>query len=175
LGAVVRELDFEELVELYDIRQALEPLAIRRATARITKEQLAAAETLARTMGQERDPAAWAALNHAFHRLLEEAAEAPFIESVLKGVRDVAAIYVAHTLINEPSRISSGNEEHFALLAAMREGDGNAAASILVAHLESTLQSVLKVRSGNGSPQTSFKARRSGDRDADGPSQRLAK
>lgn len=147
IGAVVRELNLDELVELYDIRKSLEPLAIRRAAARISDDELAAAAELAKEMERETDPAAWAELNRTFHALLEDAAEAPFIRSVLKGVQDIAAIYVAHSLIGQPSRILSGNKEHRALLTALRRRDGDAAAKVLIAHLDATLQSILKVRS----------------------------
>jgi DNA-binding GntR family transcriptional regulator len=150
IGAIVRELDVSELLELYEIRKALEPLAIRRAAARITSEELACASALAKEMETETDPAAWAGLNRKFHGILEEAAQTPLIQSVLKGVQDIAAIYVAHSLILEPSRIVSGNKEHRALLAALRRQDGNTAASLLVTHLDATLQAVLKTQSGNG-------------------------
>lgn len=144
IGAVVRELDFEELAELYEIRKVLESLAMQRAAARITREELAAAEALAAAMEQERDPTAWAVLNRTFHTMLEDAAHASFVQTVLKGVQDIAAMYVAHSLIMEPSRMTSGNQEHRALLAALGRGDGDAAASVLVEHLDATLQSVLK-------------------------------
>lgn len=150
IGAVVRELDIGELVELYDIRKALEPLAIQRAAARITPEEIAQAYALARQMEQESSPGAWAELNRKFHAIVENAAQAPFILSVLKGVQDISTIYVAHSLVLQPSRIVSGNKEHRALLAALRRHDGEAAASLIVAHLDSTLHAVLKAQSDNG-------------------------
>jgi DNA-binding GntR family transcriptional regulator len=146
VGAVVRELDLDEVVELYDVRKALEPLAIRRAATQITAEELADARALARQMETETDPAAWAELNHRFHAVLEDAARAPIIQSVLKTVRDIAAIYVAHSLIAHPGRTSSGNKEHRAILAALRRHDGDAAAALLVAHLDATLQAILRAR-----------------------------
>lgn len=164
IGAVVRELDFEELVELYDIRKAMEPLAIQRAAARITPGELSAAAALAKAMEQEGDPAAWAALNRTFHGQLEEAAHASFMLTVLKGVQDIAAIYVAHSLITEPGRMASGNKEHRALLAALERGDGDSAASILVAHLDSTLQSVLRDQSADSRSQDNPGGRRDGPR-----------
>jgi DNA-binding GntR family transcriptional regulator len=146
-----------ERLELYEIRKALEPLAIRRAAARITSEELARASALVNEMEAETDPAVWAGLNRKFHSILEEAAQTPLIQSVLKGVQDIAAIYVAHSLITEPGRIVSGNKEHRALLAALRRQDGNTAASLLVAHLDATLQAVLKTQSGNGRSVSSGK------------------
>jgi DNA-binding GntR family transcriptional regulator len=147
IGAVVRELSLDELVELYDLRKAIEPLSIRRAAARITKRELDEAQRLAREMENETDPARWAELNWQLHTVLEAAAAAPFIQSVLKSVQDIAAIYVAHSLTLRPDRIASGNKEHRALLAALRRHDEDGAAKQLVAHLESTLQAILKSRS----------------------------
>jgi DNA-binding GntR family transcriptional regulator len=143
MGAVVRELDVAELAELYDIRKSLEPLSIRRAAARITPGELARAQALADAMENESDPAAWAGLNRQFHASLEDVAHAPFIRSVLKGVQDIAAAYLAHSLILRPRLISTGNEQHRGLLAALRRGDPDAAAALLVAHLDCALRAIL--------------------------------
>ncbi len=148
IGAVVRVLDLAELAELYDVRKSLEPLAIRRAAARISAAEISAATELAGQMERETDPAAWAELNHEFHTMLEDAAGAPFIKSVLKNVQDIAAIYVAHSLIRQPGRMNSGNAEHRALLAALSRQDGDAAADVLIAHLDATLQSILAAHDG---------------------------
>jgi DNA-binding GntR family transcriptional regulator len=42
----------------------------------------------------------------------------------------------------------SGNAEHRALLAALSRQDGDAAAGVLVAHLDATLQSILSTQDG---------------------------
>jgi DNA-binding GntR family transcriptional regulator len=148
VGAVVRELSVTELTELYDIRKALEPLAIRRAAELITPEVLAAAEGLASAMEQENDPMAWAALNRTFHSMLEGAAQASFIHSVLRGVQDLAAIYEARSLTNDPARMSFGNQEHRGMVMALRQRDGDRAAEILVEHLGYALQAVLSTQDG---------------------------
>ena len=147
VGAVVRELSIAELVELYDIRKAIEPVSIRRAAARIGKRELDEARDLVKEMEGEKDPARWAELNWEFHAVLERAANAPLVQSVLKTVQDISAIYVAHSLILQPDRMASGNREHRALLAALRRHDEDGAARVLVDHLDSTLQSILKSQS----------------------------
>ncbi len=152
IGAVVRELNLVELTELYDIRKALEPLAIRRAAERITAEELAEATALARQMEAESDPATWAVLNRKFHQVLEDAAQAPFIQSVLRGVQDISAIYVARSLVARPTRMGSGNKQHRGLIAALRRHDGDAAADQLVAHLDATLQTALAVSADDIQP-----------------------
>jgi DNA-binding GntR family transcriptional regulator len=150
VGAVVRELSVTELTELYDIRKALEPLAIKRSAQLITPEALAAAEGLASAMDHESDPMAWAALNRTFHGMLEEAAQASFIHSVLRGVQDIAAIYETHSLINDRAGISTGNSDHRELLAALRQRDGERAAKIVVDHLDYALRAVLRTQNADG-------------------------
>ncbi len=147
VGAVVRELGLDELVELYDIRKAIEPVSIRRAAVRIGKRELDEAQKLVKEMESEKDPARWAELNWEFHGVLERAANAPLVQSVVKTVQDIAAIYVAHSLFLQPDRMASGNKEHRALLTALRRRDEDTAARVLVNHLDSTLQAILKSRS----------------------------
>lgn len=150
LGAVVRAPNLDEVVEMYEIRQALEPLAIRRAAERITPEELAEADSLLKAMDAERDPAAWAELNTQFHQIFERAADAPFLQSIIKSVQDVAEIYVAHSLELSPNRLTAGNREHRAILHALRRKDVEAAQSLQIKHIDSTLQSIVKYRPENG-------------------------
>lgn len=146
-GAIVHELDMSELVEIYEIRKALEPLAIRKAAQRITDDQLAAAAELQEKMDNEADPGTWAELNWQFHGLLEQAASSPRLLSMVKTVQDMAAIYVAHSLKVEPGRLAAGSREHRALLDALRRRDGDRAASVLAKHLDATLGAILASRS----------------------------
>lgn len=142
-GAVVRELDLAELMEIYEIRAALEPLAIRKAAKRITPEQLAEAAALQDKMDAETDPGAWTELNTRFHRLLEAASGAPRLESIVRSVQEASAIYVAHSLDLQPARMRSGNREHRRLIAALKAGDGERAAKVLTEHLDKTLKAIL--------------------------------
>ncbi|GAA3750207.1 GntR family transcriptional regulator [Salinactinospora qingdaonensis] len=163
-GAIIHELDASELVEIYEIRKALEPLAIRKAAQRITEEQLREATALQQRMDREEDPAAWVELNWEFHSLLERAASSPRFQSLLKSVQDIAAIYVAHSLKIEPQRMASGNREHWALLEALQRRDGEKAASVLVKHLDGTLGTILS----SGSLESS-KGGRSSEAEERGP------
>lgn len=142
-GAIVHELNLSELVEVYEIRKVLESLAIRKATQRITAEQLAAATALQDKMDIERDSGAWVQYNWQFHAILERAANSPRLASMVKIVQDAAAIYVGHSLKIEPQRLESGNREHREILEAMRRRDADKAVALLVQHLEATLGAVL--------------------------------
>jgi DNA-binding GntR family transcriptional regulator len=142
-GALVRSLNVAEVEEVYAIRRALEPLAVRLATDRITKQELADASKLLKQMEACTEPAEWVELNWRFHTLIETAARSPLLESITRSTRDIASLYVAHSVKQFPERLREGNREHRAMLTAMRRGDPDKATDILVQHLDGTLRAVL--------------------------------
>lgn len=67
-GARVAILDFNECVEVYKIRERIEPLAISESVGRLTDEQLATVERLAAEVEALRDdPDRWLAGDREFH------------------------------------------------------------------------------------------------------------
>jgi DNA-binding GntR family transcriptional regulator len=142
-GAVVHELDVEELRELYDIRLALEPLAVRRAAELIDDEQLATAQAIQTRMDAETDPAAWADLNLQFHAVLDKAACSPRLVGLINTIQASWGQYVGHALHVDPERMKRGNAEHNELLRALRRHNPDRAAEVLRKHLRGPLDSVL--------------------------------
>lgn len=142
-GAIVRELDLAELAEIYEIRESLEILAVRKAAERITDTELKTAKSLQDKMSAETDMGAWVVLNAQFHALIVKAARSPRLESIITNLQDTATIYVAHSLTQAPNRVKGGNREHRELLTALRQHDGDRAAAVLTKHLESTLDTIL--------------------------------
>lgn len=145
-GAVVHELDLNELREIYEIRKALEPLAIRLAASRITKKQLKEASELLARMARETHPGAWVGLNRKFHELIEFAADSPRLVALVKSVQDSSTLYVAHAIHLDPGRLKKGNADHRSILAAVRAGDGDRAADLLRTHLDTTMWAILTSR-----------------------------
>lgn len=141
-GAVVRGLNKEELIELYEIRLLLEPLAIHKAAERITDAELAEAEALWERMNDHSDPAAWAEFNREFHGVFARAARSPKLIQMLGGLRDSAAPYVRWSLTTHPGFSVEANQEHRELMDACRRRDGDLAAAIEEKHLRATLAAV---------------------------------
>src|SRR5580765_3652483 len=83
-GAVVRSLSKEEFLELYQVREALEMLAVRLAVPRLGDEDVAVLEGLVATMAKhaEREEVAeFFEANSAFHvRLVEASGNAKLLE-----------------------------------------------------------------------------------------------
>lgn len=141
-GAIVREMRIEEVREIYELRKLLEPMSIRRAVDRISDRELQRATDLQNQMDTERDPGRWVELNRAFHAVFADAADSPRLQSILAGLRDSAAVYVGLSLKVQPTRMKTGNDDHHALLDAVRRRDADAAAEIELRHLESTMRSI---------------------------------
>ncbi|MGH8869244.1 MAG: GntR family transcriptional regulator [Actinomycetes bacterium] len=142
-GAVVKELDFGELTEIYELRRLLEPFSIRKVAQNITAEEIAAASELQDRMDETEESGAWVQLNWEFHSLLENAARAPRLQQMVKLMQNLAAIYVAHSITLDPERIAEGNHDHRALLEALERRDADDAAEILTRHLDGTLAAIL--------------------------------
>jgi DNA-binding GntR family transcriptional regulator len=141
-GALIRELDITEVRELYELRMTLEPLMVRRVIATITPEKLARAEELQQRMTEPCDHATWADLNHDFHAIFSEKDDSTRLATILAGLRDSAAPYVALSLDARPQQVEDANKEHAALLDLYRLGAVDEIVELTLAHLRSTLAAI---------------------------------
>lgn len=139
-GVSVRGVTANELAEVYEIRRALEPLAIRKATGPLSAELV----VLQARMDSERDPVEWAGQNWRFYRALVAAAESPRLESMVATVQDLAAIHVARTVKENPHQIAAHDREHRELLDALRCMDTNRAAAVHVEHLDAAIAAIAR-------------------------------
>jgi DNA-binding GntR family transcriptional regulator len=141
-GAIVHEIDLGELRDIYEMRTALEPIAVRRAAQRITDDQLDAAAGLIQEMDENVNPETWVERNWQFHFLIEQAAGSPRLGTVIKTVQNSAILYIARSVQAHPGRMREGNDEHRSLLAALRKRDEDRAAAIMVQHLNNTMKAI---------------------------------
>lgn len=141
-GALVRSLDMAEVRELYELRMALEPLMVRRVAAAITAQQLARAKELQQRMEQPCEISAWVELNRDFHAVFSEIDGSSRLATILTGLRDSAAPYVALSLGSRPKQIEEANAEHAALLSLYQKGAVEDAVALTLTHLKATLAAI---------------------------------
>ena len=137
-GAVVREVNADEMREIMWLRCQLEPECMRRAADRRDQSSLALAERLAAQMEQESDVATWTTLNREFHAALCEASGSRWFASLLASLRSAAAIYLGASLRAAARPMVTGNAEHRQLLTAIQQGDREEAARIALLHATTT-------------------------------------
>jgi DNA-binding GntR family transcriptional regulator len=141
-GAVVRSLDIDEVREIYELRITLEPLMVRRVVDRLTDEQLAEAEELARRMREETNLSVWVDLNRDFHAIFSETSDGSRLAGILASLRDSASAYVSLSLEARPEQVPEANEEHSELVRLYRDRDANGVVELTLRHLRSTLSAI---------------------------------
>lgn len=145
-GIVVRELPLEEIIDLFDIRMALETFVVKRLAERIEqewiekirdnlKDQLKTTET--------GDYETATLLDAEFHVLLCEAWGNQEILRTMLHLRDKLYRFVYRVLRHDRSRITTSYEEHRAIADAIFSGNGDLAAGLVIAHLEWGKQSLV--------------------------------
>lgn len=143
-GAVVSGLNIEELHEVFEMRSALEGLAVRAAVGRVTERQLAALERMLDEMDDYRDESAqWVSRHRAFHETLCSLSGRPRL------MKQIGALY---SLVEAPMRLwltqgekpLSARQEHAVILDAVRSGDAARAEAIVREHIEGTVPALVQ-------------------------------
>lgn len=151
-GAVVRQLSYPEIVELYEMRVVLEGTAARlaaRSASEVELDELAAINAdMAAAAG---DGMALYELNRLFHKTLIDAARNRYLVRSVNAVQTTLLILGPSTL-EEAARAREAVAEHHAVIDALRQRDGDAAEAQMRKHMEAALRTRLKqLRSRGGS------------------------
>ncbi len=144
-GMFVRELALKEVLELYDVRAALDDLAGRTLATRITRAQLEPLEHLVAEMdaaAAQRDLDRYYPLNFRFHdQLVRLAGNQRLILHYGTLVKELH-VFRRRGLLEEGSmRVS--NEEHRRVVAALRQGDPVRAGSFMRGHVLAAKQRLI--------------------------------
>lgn len=123
-----------ELLEILDVRAALESHAVRRAAGRVTKEQLATMASICDEMEQLPFNATEkrARCNRRFH---EELIGAAGNTRLLHLVRDYQDYFTVVQPLFDEKFIARIQREHRAIVNALRQGDGERAAQCVTQHV----------------------------------------
>jgi DNA-binding GntR family transcriptional regulator len=159
-GAEVRSITPEELIDAYQVREALEVLAVRLAVSRITELDLARLDELVATMARHADNDAVAdffTANVAFHELLCELSGNKKLRQVHHRLAGEIGRFQARTLALR-GNLEGSVTEHRAILAAIRLGDVEKAAEVAAAHVRVPTQR-LRETLGEGSQPSGRTAR----------------
>ena len=140
-GGVVRELNWDDMKELCLIREQLDPLAVGLAVEGVTDQGLREADELCDRMENESDLANWVELNRRFHLLFYEATGSTRLVSILKGLEEASALYVAQAQRWRPEIRRRAGADHRALVDACRRRDREAALQAMAGHARIALES----------------------------------
>jgi DNA-binding GntR family transcriptional regulator len=138
-GFRVRELSPLELVQLFELRERLEPLAAELAATRIAPDEADRMAGEWRAMASLPDtPEAhqtYVERDRAFHRRLAELSGNPFLRAAMDPVSMLAAAYLHGT----PRPWEDTVPDHLAVIEGLRRGDPAASGAAMRRHIAPSL------------------------------------
>jgi DNA-binding GntR family transcriptional regulator len=146
-GILVTAITVRDVREMFELRMALEGAAAQLAAARITPEEIDRLEALVRR-GREQladGPPVRPTDRKVLHRLLDTNRE--FHLAIARASANARLLRLVERTLDDMMRlIAIGYEvgQHADILVALRTGDGEQARAIMVNHVRTTLESVLK-------------------------------
>lgn len=141
-GAIVRQLNMEELWEIFELRRVLEPMVVQLAIPKMSVEDLNQLSALCDAMEATHDPDQWVPLNREFHGIFMEKCGRPRLASFVGALHDTATTFLTTSMRFRPEMIEVGNEDHRILANAAREGDVARAMACSRDHMNVTMTAV---------------------------------
>jgi DNA-binding GntR family transcriptional regulator len=152
-GATVSALTPEEIREIYDIRAILETAAVRQAASRLSEATLAQAGRILDAAEAATDGAAWGSHDVDFHQLIYDLEGRPRLHELIAGLlRRVDRYWLTHGLMLKHRH--EFEQEHRALLEAMRRRDAESAARLLAEHLKGACHHLIAELGASSQPSS---------------------
>jgi len=142
-GAVIAGPSSADLAELYEVREALERLAMGLAVPHLKNRDLARLVRLQEKMRKSNDPREWAPLNSEFHMVIYRGCGRELLLTLIGQLRDRCSLYIEgmHSLLGEREETLGQHDE---ILAACRAGDIRRAQDAITEHLRHTADVMLR-------------------------------
>ena len=146
-GIIVREPTVHEILDLFDIREALETFVVRRIAGRLTPEQALRLRENPRVQARAAkggDIAAATRLDAEFHIMLCDFLGNREVSQALWRMREKLHRLILGNFTHVPRRMAESAREHGSIGAAVIAGKGDLAAARLQEHLEIGRQLILR-------------------------------
>jgi DNA-binding GntR family transcriptional regulator len=157
-GTRVKALNRRDLVELYELREALEPYAVTQAAGRLSEADAQTLQTLCDDMKAVADelrkrgrtsPDApmmkrLMSADLAFHQLLIRAAGNRRMMKIVADSRLLARIFATPRQEHNVSVIEETHRYHTRILDAVRSGKGEMACKLMAAHIRASMKEALE-------------------------------
>jgi DNA-binding GntR family transcriptional regulator len=140
-GVVVTALSIEEVLELLDIRIALETRALRLAIPHMAAEELDAAQEILDRYDQASDPDVWGEMNWSFHWTLYVPCGRPKLLAMIEANYGHVSRFTRSQVSRASGKVRP-QKEHHELLRLCHAGEVDKAVDLLGRHIEGTQKSL---------------------------------
>lgn len=141
--AVVRSISVEELQELYEMRESIEPVATRLAVPNVGRAEVLKMRRLLEVMAATNDPGVWLPANNEFHGAVYRQANRPRMIVLVDQLRKLTDRYL-HLHLEVIGNTEHLHEEHIGIFEAVQRGDADAAMELTRNHLETSHDFILQ-------------------------------
>jgi DNA-binding GntR family transcriptional regulator len=136
-GVIVTRITPERIMDMFETMAEIEAMCVRLATYRMTpleRSQLIELHDASRAMVEAGDIDAYDAFNREFHERLYRSTHNTFLAEQALAVRTRLSAF-RRTQLRQGDRVRRSRDEHEAVMQAIAEGDGEAAARRMRAHM----------------------------------------
>lgn len=140
-GAIVREISAAEILNLLDVRVALECKALELAIPNMVDQDFAKLAAILDEYSHKTTAAEWSAMNLRFHQVLYEACNNPPLLAMMEDVRARIGPGM-RLLMTETTGFERPQAEHAEILSLCREGAKKSAVDLLRRHIETTKKEI---------------------------------
>ncbi len=143
-SAAVTRLSTAELQELYELREAVEPVVTRIAVPNVGRAEVAQMASLSQRMESDTTTTGeWLAANATFHALVYSRADRPRMVALTEQLRRLTDRYL-HLHLDVIGDVDHLHTEHRRILDAVRRGDPFEVAELTRLHLETSHDFILR-------------------------------
>lgn len=143
-GAMVANLDVQQLTELYSVREALEGTAAALASRNATAADIRAMEKMLAQEAKESRPERCVAINRELHQSIYEAAHNRYLVRAIESVVDALGL-LHHSTFVLPGSIEQAHREHLQIVSAIRANKSAKAEQLSREHVRHSLEMRLKL------------------------------
>ncbi|WNV11785.1 GntR family transcriptional regulator [Tardiphaga sp. 709] len=136
-GVVVARMTPERIMDMFETSAEVEAMCVRLATYRMTpleRSHLIELHEASQAMVEANDVDAYDAFNREFHECIYRTTHNSFLAEQALDVRSRLSAF-RRTQLRQGDRIRRSRDEHEAIMQAIAEGDGDAAARRMRAHM----------------------------------------
>jgi DNA-binding GntR family transcriptional regulator len=136
-GCRVRQLEEDELMELFPVMASLEGLCANMATQKLKSSDLKMLEKLHAKLeiyAEQGNVDRYYEFNREFHRAIQDLAGNRWLHRISEELRNVLGL-ARHRQLTKPGRLQESLQEHRQIMEALRVGDAEAAAAAMHFHL----------------------------------------
>jgi DNA-binding GntR family transcriptional regulator len=144
-GAVVADLSVDEVIELLEIRIALECHALRLAIPAMGEMDLDETKKVLRSYDAEPDPENWGAFNWTFHKMLYAPCNRPRLLAMIEANYGHVSRFT-RALVSRATGKERPQQEHYRLLELCRDGEIEKAVRLLREHIVQTQKTLKSVQ-----------------------------